>query len=137
MNEVINMQNVIKEEKKNYELRNLQAKDVFLVSKILSNIGIGEFKNSFDMETLSVLQDGLEGKNASAIGIEVFLDIANIILRNLPKCEKDLYEFLASMTGKDVQEIENLEMAIFMQLIIDVMKLEGFKDFFKVVSSLF
>ena len=38
---------------KTYTLRALEAKDVFIVSKILSQIGLKEFKEAFDTKLLS------------------------------------------------------------------------------------
>lgn len=37
---------------KNFELRKLRTKDLFPMMKILSKIGIGEFKNALNSTTL-------------------------------------------------------------------------------------
>ena len=60
-----------------------------------------------------------------------------ILLLILPSCKKDLYEFLASLTGKTTDEIASLPIGTFFQLLLDVIGKEDFKDFMQVVSKLF
>lgn len=126
------------EEGKAYALRALEAKDVFLVSKIISDIGIKEFKECFNSDTLKeVAGDSGNSDAVMSVGIAVFMDIAEIVFRNLPKCEKDVYSFLSSLSGMTESEIESLPMVTFTEMIIDVVQKEEFKDFMQVVSGLF
>lgn len=117
---------------KAYTLRNLEAKDVFVVSKILSQIGLKEFKEAFDMKIFSG-----EEKDFEKVGMAVFFDMSQVLLGNLPKCEKDIYKFLASLSGKEAKDVETLPMNTFVEMLIDVFKKEEFMDFFKLVSKLF
>lgn len=117
---------------KAYTLRNLEAKDVFIVSKILSQIGLKEFKEAFDLKLFSS-----EEKDIEAVGMAVFFDMSQVLLGNLPKCEKDIYSFLASLSGMTAKEIESLPMNTFIEMVIDVFRKEEFTDFFKLVSKLF
>lgn len=126
------------EDKPVYKLRALEAKDVFLVSKIISDIGIKEFKECFNSETLKEVTGGDENSDVvMSVGIAVFMDIAEIVFHNLPKCEKDVYSFLSSLSGMPEREIESLPMVTFTEMVIDVIKKEEFKDFMQVVSGLF
>ena len=117
---------------KPYKLRALGAKDVFIVSKILSQIGLKEFKEAFDLKLLSG-----DEKSIETVGMSVFLDMSQVLLSNLPKCENDIYTFLSSLSGMDKKEVETLPMNTFIEMIIDVIKKEEFADFFKLVSKLF
>lgn len=117
---------------KAYTLRNLEAKDVFIVSKILSQIGLKEFKEAFDLKLFSA-----EEKDIEAVGMAVFFDMSQVLLGNLPKCENDIYSFLASLSDIEVKEIESLPMNTFIEMVIDVFRKEEFTDFFKLVSKLF
>lgn len=117
---------------KAYTLRALEAKDVFIVSKILSQIGLKEFKEAFDMKLLTG-----DEKDIEAIGIAVFFDMSQVLFGNLPKCEKDVYFFLSSLSGIDKNEIESLPMNTFIEMVIDVIQKEEFADFFRLVSQLF
>ena len=123
---------------KPYTLRNLEAKDVFIVSKILSQIGLKEFKEAFDLKMATTMFKGkMDDNKVAAVGLNVFFDMSQVLLENLPKCEKNMYAFLASLSGMKEKEIESLPMNTFIEMVIDVVQKEEFKDFFKLVSQLF
>ncbi len=122
---------------KSYALRELKAADVFIVSKIIGSIGIKEFRASFESDAVKAAMKNAQNTDVMAVGMTVFLDIADVIFRNIPKCEKDVYAFLASLSGMEIEEVESLPMVTFIEMIIDVIKKEEFKDFMTVVSKLF
>ena len=124
-------------EKQTFELRTLCSKDIFPMFKIISKIGIDEFKKCFETpEIIRMISEGAKGKEMQ-IGISVALEIASIIVTNLPKAEEDIYAFLSSVSGMKVKEIQNMEMGTFLEMIVALVRKEEFKDFFKVVSKLF
>lgn len=124
---------------KEYTLRNLQAKDVFIMAKIIGAIGIEEFKYVFSADFINSITSDLNGERdiASAVGVEMFFEIAGIVMNNLPKCERDVYTFISNLSGIPVKDVETLPMNTFFQIIIDVVKKDEFKDFIGVVSKLF
>ena len=141
---------------KPYKLRELCAEDVFPMLTIVKKIGIKEFKECFSKETLESIVDlfmngaktaNKEGENKDsedntlvAVGISILpsvLDVADVLIGNIAKCETDFYKFLANISDLSVDEIKKLNMADFFEMIVDVVKKEEFKDFFKVVSKLF
>lgn len=123
---------------KKYELRRLNASDIFMMSKILSSIGIKEFRKCFDSENIGELVKGTKTEDAAAkVGVAVMFDIAGIVLDNLPSCEKYVYAFLANLSGLKADEIAAIPMAEFAEMVVDVIKKEDFRDFMKVVSRLF
>ena len=123
---------------KKYELRSLNASDIFMMSKILSSIGIKEFRKCFDSENIGELVKGTKTEDAAAkVGVAVMFDIAGIVLDNLPSCEKYVYAFLANLSGLKADEIAALPMAEFAEMVVNVIKKEDFKDFMKVVSKLY
>lgn len=117
-----------------FELRTLEAKDVAPVASILSKIGIKFFKDCFGTEEMQGL---IDGKNIEAAGISVAFNIAGVILANYERAEADIFKFLASLSGKDIKEIEKLPLDTFTEMIIAVVQKEEFKSFFSVVSKLF
>ena len=131
---------------KPYTFRQLGAPDIFLMSKIISKIGINEFKACFEAdgiknliqsETMEKNADG-EDTNIISVGAGVFLEIANVILGNLPKCETEIYQMLSQTSNLTVKEITAPgNAAMFLEMVIDFIKKEEFKDFIKVVSRLF
>lgn len=120
-----------------FELRTLNATDIFPMSTIISKIGINEFKTCFESDDVKKMIKA-EGKgNEAVVGFAVALDIGGIILGNLYKCENDIYNFLGRIANVNVEEIKALSMAEFADLIIEIVKKPEFKDFFSVVSKLF
>lgn len=127
-----------------YILRDLTADDVFPMFKIISGIGIKEFKGCFESDDVreaikKMASDQEEGKevDTSAIGIAVAIDIASVIISNLPKCKDDIYLLLSGLSGMGKKEIAALPMNTFIHMVIDVVKKEEFKDFFQDVQRLF
>lgn len=126
-------------EGKSVELRSLTSDDIFPMISILSKIGIKNIKNCFDgEETRKAIADMVSGKtnaDLESVGLSVALDIAGLVMENLPKCKDDLYLFLAQLSGKKQKEIAAMPMADFTRMIIAVVKKEEFKDFFQAVSE--
>ena len=125
----------------NYSLRKLTADDIFPMFNIISKIGIKEFKSCFEApdvkDAISKIASGGEGSDLNSVGLIVALDMANILMTNLPKAKDDIYQLLSQVSGMSKKEIAALPMAVFMQMIIDLVRKEDFADFFQVVSKLF
>ncbi len=126
---------------KGYTLRALCARDVFPMSKIISKIGMNEFTKAFDKDDVKNLVASLQGNQnlddvASIVGINVILNVTSVILGNISSCEQEIYSMLSSLSGMTKKDIESLPMNVFFEMIVDVIKKEEFKDFFKVVSRL-
>ena len=127
---------------KAYELRSLTADDIFPMFQIISKIGIKEFKSCFESAEVKeaigkITAGGEENKDLNAVGLTVALDMASILVANLPKAKDDIYQLLSQLSGKHKKDIASLPMATFMQMIVDVVRKEEFADFFQVVSKLF
>lgn len=126
-----------------YTLRSLQGADIFPMSAIIKKIGVKEFKKAFQDEEIKGLvqsiNNGDMSKDAAAnqAGMTVILNIVDVVLGNLPRAEKDIYKFLASLSGMKPDEVAALPMATFTGMVIDVIQKDEFKDFIKVVSRLF
>lgn len=114
-----------------YELRPLVATDMGAICKIITAIGIRQFKECFDLKDLKGSMD------VEKIGFGVVFDIAGIIIANIPKAEKEIWTFIASLTGMTVAEVEKLPFADYGEIILTVVTKEEFQDFFKRVVKLF
>lgn len=129
-------------DEKSITLRALTADDIFPVLGILSKVGIKELKQCFASEDVksaisSMNKGDNQDSNVAAIGVSVAFDMAGILMQNLPKCKNEIYQFLSQLSGMSTNEIANMPMVDFTQLIIDVITKEEFKDFFKAVSKYF
>lgn len=133
------------ETEKKYELRALKASDFFLVTRILSKVGVKEFKGIFENEeTKATIKEMMEKNNGelsvsdvASIGIGATFDVAGTVLSHIEDCEKDVYKLLANLSGLKETEIADLPMADFGEMVISVIKHEGFRDFFAAVMSQF
>lgn len=122
-----------------YEFRKLNSTDTFLMFKLLGKIGVNEFTECLEKDSVKQMF-GLAEKTDNAttiVGMSVMLEVANIILGNLPKCEAEIYQLLANTSNLSVKEVKELDFAVFIEMIIDFVKKEEFADFIKVASRLF
>ena len=123
-----------------FELRTLCASDIFPMVAILNKIGFKDIKSVF-LDSRKEIQEKQKEKdegneaNYEEAGISIVFDCAAVILGNLPSCEKEIFSFLASVTGKEVAEIRQLPLDSFAELIIAVLSKEEFSGFFSVVSK--
>ena len=137
------MAEIKNEEKvKAYELRHLEADDVFPMFQIISKIGVKEFKACFEspdvQKAVSVIAAGDRNPaDLAAVGMAVAFDLAGLITSNLGSCRNEIYLFLSQLSGMTKDEIAHLPMITFFEMIMDVIKKEEFRDFFQLVSKLF
>lgn len=143
MNEAIEMKEPVEavEPAKPYTFRKLSAEDMFLMFTIIKKIGVKEFKNCFEGEALETLitafkNSGGDEKALTAVGVSIGFDAVDLILGNLPKCEKEIYALLAQVSGMTEDEVKK-DMILFTEMAIDFVKKEEFPAFIKVVSKLF
>lgn len=118
------------ERNKKYELRPLVATDMGTICKIITAIGVRQFKDCFNVEQI-------KGGDAQQVGFSVIFDVAGIIIANIPKAEDEIQSFLSSLSGMKVTEIRKLPFADYGEMIIDVVTKEDFQDFFRRVMKLF
>ena len=139
-------------EEKPYKFRKLGAPDLFLMTKIISKIGINEFVACLEGDSIKNLvkafsaaskskEDGKEEAEAADSlyfmgAVAGTLEIANVILRNLDKCENEIYKLLSQTSNISEEEIKAEGNAVmFLEMVVDFLKKEEFPDFIKVVSK--
>lgn len=130
---------------KPYTFRLLGAPDIFLMAKIINQIGIKEFKTCFESDGINNLiqqmmtkEEKGDDSNIVSVGVGVAMEIASVILGNLPKCENDIYQMLSQTSNLTIEEIKAPGNAVmFLEMVIDFIKKDEFRDFIKVVSKLF
>ncbi|NBJ99242.1 hypothetical protein D5282_18520 [bacterium 1xD8-48] len=140
-------------EEKPYKFRKLNSTDLFPMIKVISKVGVDELIRAFDDEVVSEIRDAREQGEAEQkssetdekllqkedtyflVGVKIALKVANKILERLPSCEQEIYLLLASVSGMTVKEVKNLEINVFMEMILDFVTKEEFADFFRVASK--
>ena len=127
-----------------YEMRSLQASDIFSVVKILNGIGLNNVKEAINIEEINEIRKTMTEDNSednsekvySQVGVKVVMSVATVILENLPKVENDLYTFVGSVIGVKAKDVAKMDMGDFMDVLISIIQTEEFKDFFKRASKL-
>lgn len=123
-----------------YEMRKLQATDIFSVVKILNGIGLKNVKEAINFEEINKIRKGLTEDNAdvitSQVGLNVVMSLATVIIENLPKVENELYNFIGSVIDVKAKDVAKMDMGEFMDVLITIIQKEEFKDFFKRASKL-
>ena len=124
---------------KPYTFRKLSSEDMFLMFKIISKIGIRELKNCLNGDDVAKLMESVKtgsDKAITAIGVAVVVDAVDIILGNLHKCEREIYQLLSQVSGMSEDDIK-ADALLFTEMVINFVKKEEFPAFIKVVSKLF
>ena len=123
-----------------YEMRKLQATDLFSVVKILNGIGLKNIREAINIDEINDVRKGMTKDNSevitSQIGLNVVMSIATVILENLPKIENDLYNFIGSVIDVKPKDVAKMDIGDFMDVLITIIQKEEFKDFFKRASKL-
>ena len=122
------------------ELRKLQSSDLFRMVRIINGIGFKMIKDSINVDEINKLRKGMTDENAdevtSQVGVSVVMSILGVVIENLPKVENDVYEFCGSVAGIKPKDIAKMEMGEFMDLLVAIFKMDGFRDFFSRASKL-
>lgn len=134
---------------KNYELRDLQADDLFVLVSIVSKIGIKEFKACFASDDVKAAVKSMARKDekeeaadnsndiTTSVGISVALDIASILMANIGRCKSDIYALLSNLSGMKAADIAKLPVMTFTSMVVDLVKKKEFADFFQEAVKLF
>lgn len=127
----------MKDTTKKWQFRELRSEDMFPMFNLIKKIGIKEFKECFQSDSIKKMIFKKGAVNVEEIGLSVVFDIGGIIIGNLVACENDIYKLLVNTSNLSLDEIKKLSMAEFTEMIIDFIKKPDFADFFSVVSKLF
>ena len=140
MNETEGMEtaNQVQNEKP-YTFRRLSTQDIFPMLRLLNKIGLKDLRDNDNIKNIVMLSTSTKGKkiDVNKLGMDVFLEIACLIVDNIPKCEVELYSLLSQTSDRTVDEIKAQDMAVTFEMIVDFIRKEEFGDFFKVVLKLF
>lgn len=123
----------VPEQARPYTLRGLRAKDLFLLTRVISSLGIKNVAKVFDekVNVAAITSDEVSNEDAAReVGYGTIIEIVGIVIDNLPNCQDDLFKFLAAISDLDEKQVEELPLADFINMLTDVIKMKEFKDFF-------
>lgn len=138
------------QEIKPYTLRNPKATDIAAFLKLFSKLGVKDFKDSFSgngfkeliaKEREKASGDGEDDEGTSKflenVGIGLAFELVDVILAKLSDCQREVFVCLSHLSGMTVDEVADLDLSVFTQMLWDAITLPGFADFIWVVSNLF
>lgn len=126
-----------------YVLRNPKATDIASFLKLFSKLRIKELKESISGDTLKRIIQIEREKNKDdddafeSIGISLAFEMIDIIIDRLSECQWEVFKCLSCLSGMSVEDIAELDLSVFTQMLYDAIMLPGFADFIKVVSRLY
>ena len=121
-----------------FDIRPLRFKDIAPMARIVSKIGLREFKQVLTPEAIGAFAETAgDGQSvAEAVGAGVLIDAVGIVLENYDKAEDEIATFLASVAGMKKSEVMELALADSVALVKAVAAAQGFDDFLKQASAL-
>lgn len=142
----------MEEVKKPYEFRTLKASDLFLVTKLVSKLGLNNITNACKDDISKFIEIAKESKENKENGkgdnvIDVtnsdyasvgmaMVNIAQVILERLSDCESEIYNLLEATSNLSLQEIKDLDIDVFISMIKDFVTQKQFSQFFTQAVSL-
>ena len=132
--------NLLEERVKPYTFRKLNSTDLFPMIKLITKIGIDELTEVFEGDTIKGIVESVTKKEENVsgkeivVGVGVALKLVNKIMEHIPYCETEIYTLLSRVSGMDVEQIKVLDIDVFMEMILDFVMKDEFRDFFKAAS---
>ncbi len=141
-------------ENKPYILRKLNSKDISPMIKVLKKIDLKKLKESIQESNLmdivsnkiktvsddeNVENEETEENNTNElmkIGGALIFDAIPILLDAVDNAIGDINKLLAGVAGLEVEEVENMDLDIYFNLIYDFITKPEFEGFTKAVSKL-
>lgn len=127
-----------------YTIRKPKTTDLFVVSKIIKTIGIDNIVNCFNAKEVKDLAKKVSkdkktysDEDAREVGILVVKNIGELIFDKLDLIQNDLIKYVSLMTGLEFKVVEDLPIAEFAKIVMEIIKEPDFVDFIKVVLKSF
>ena len=129
----------VQETERPYKLREFKDKDLFPMLGIIKKIGISDCKAAFEQ-----LSEQMRSKNKDKdknqdnlekVGILFVLDIADVLIGNLSKCEDEIYALWSDLSGIPVDDMKEMEFGTLPLMIYDSFRQARNTSFFKVLSE--
>lgn len=134
-----------------YEMRKLQAQDIIPFTNLISKINVKEIAACFGKDRLTKIVENASKKaenenteNAAdeknddfveTLGYDAAFEIIDVVLRNLPNCEKPLFDFIASLTGQKADTIRAMELPDFIEQIKVFIQKDELQGFMKAAAK--
>lgn len=126
------------EEERPYVFRKLKSTDLFLMIKLIKKIGLDNIGKAINAEALNTVLTGKEGKTDDdfyEVGMAV-IDMVQVIIERMEYCQNEVYDLLEATSNLSRQELEDLDIDIFIEMITAFVRKDEFKQLFTRAASL-
>lgn len=119
--------------KKLYKIRPLVGKDIFKISKFIKKLGIDRLQSMLANNELSKsinnVVNGGENQDIAEVG-KLLSAFISIVIDSLCEVEEELGELLESVSNLSKEEISELPIEEYINMVTDLFKQKSFIDFF-------
>lgn len=128
-----------------YEFRTLKASDLFLVLNLVKKIGLDSLSKAYEngIDTIVEVQEKTKKKTIapnekdySKVGMAMF-NVFQVIIERLSECENEIYILLEATSNLTMQEIKDLDISTFIEMIKEFVTKKEFAELFTQAVSLF
>ena len=121
------MANTKSKAEKPYTFRTLKADDLFLMINLVKKIGIDKIGKSIT---------DMKGENKDVLAVNVGMAFFQLLLDSISNAKKEIYELLSSVSNLSYEEVENLDIDVFTDMVNDFVEMKSVKNLFQRVVSL-
>lgn len=118
---------------KKYKIRPLVGKDIFKISKFVKKLGVNRLKEIFAdteaIKTINIAMSGGENQEVAEVG-KLGVILIDLIIDCLCDIEEELNELLESVSNLGKEEISELPLEEYVNMIKDLFMQKTFMDFF-------
>lgn len=136
------VQTVVKE--KPYKFKELGFDDIFPMMALINKIGLEKIMSLMENKAIFNLIQGQKPMKIDKEGNEVedkdeylkqvgmaMVAIVQLVISCLGNCRNELYTVLSSASNLTIEEVSKLPLKYVSSMIVDFVKKDDFKDFFK------
>lgn len=127
-----------------YELRNPQASDLFVVTKIIKTVGLKNVGNCFSSDEIKTIKEEIIERGTPAtdeemgkIGVIAMSAIGELIFEKLDIIQEDIFKFLSNLSGLSMDDVKAMDIVDFAEMFMTVIRNPKFADFIMVVLKSF
>lgn len=127
-----------------YELRNPQASDLFVVTKIMKAVGLKNVADCFNNDEIKAIKEEIAKRGTPAsdeeqrkVGLIAMTAIGELIFEKLDIVQDDIFKFLSNLSGLAMDDVKAMDIVEFAEMLMTVIKNPKFADFIKVVLKSF
>ena len=121
---------------KKYTFRKLIATDIGLMTSLIKKIGVNKVAGVFQNEDIRKAMSSKDDDLMMTVGIAVVTELIQIIVEAYDQCEADLHKLLSKTSNLSEEEVKQLEMDEFFEMLFDFFKKDEFMGFLNRVLKL-